>query len=72
MVLPLKQLLIYAARRIAANPQAREKAVNIAREVSDEAKKIARDPSPARAAGRTARRYGEQLRRRFLPDDQDK
>ena len=72
MVLPLRQLAIYAARKIAANPEARDKAIEVARQVSEETRKIARDPSPARAAGRAARRYGDQLRRRFLPDDQDK
>lgn len=61
---------MYAARKIAANPEARAKAVDIAQRAGQEAKRIANDPNPARAAGRTARRVGEQLRRQFLSDNE--
>lgn len=55
------------ARKIAANPEARTKAVDMARKARHEAEQIAADPSPARAAGRTIRRLGEQLRRKIEP-----
>jgi len=65
MMLPWRRLAIYVAQKVAANPQARAKAADLAQQVGQEAKRIADDPSPARAAGRTARRLGEQLRRRI-------
>jgi hypothetical protein len=65
MMMPWRRLAIYVAQKIAANPEARAKATDIAQQVGQEAKRIADDPSPARAAGRTARRIGEQLRRRI-------
>jgi hypothetical protein len=64
-MLPIRRLAIYAARRIAANPQARAKAFGVAQQIAAEGKRIASDPSPARAAGRTTRRLAEELRRRF-------
>jgi len=56
------------ARKIAANPEARTKAVDMAKKVRQEANQIVADPSPARAAGRTVRRLGEQLRQKIEPD----
>lgn len=65
MMMLWRRLAISMAQKIAANPEARTKATDIAQQVGREAKRIADDPSPARAAGRTARRIGKQLRRRI-------
>ena len=64
-MMPWRRLAIYVAQKIAANPEARAKAADFAQQVGQEAKRIADDPSPARAAGRTARKIGDQLRRRI-------
>lgn len=68
MMMPWRRLAFYVARKIAANPEARAKAADIAQQVRQEAKRIADDPSPARAGGRTARRVGERLRRRIYKE----
>lgn len=61
MSLLLKQLVRYAARQVAANPQAREKAFDAAQFVAAEAKQIANDEDRARAAGRSVRRVLNRL-----------
>ena len=53
MIISWRRLAIHMARKIAANPEARTQAVDMAKKVRQEAKQIAADPSPARAAGRT-------------------
>ena len=65
MMMPWRRLAIYVAQKVAANPEARIKAADFAQQVGQEAKRIADDASPARAAGQTARKIGEQLRRRI-------
>ena len=62
MSLFLRQIARYAAQRLAADPQARDKAVKTARVLVDEAKIIARDEDRARAAGRATRRAIDKLR----------
>lgn len=56
MSLFLRRVARYAAQKVAADPRVREKAVEAARFVADEAKLIARDQDRARAAGRSFRR----------------
>ena len=51
-----------AAQRIASDPQAREKAIGVARVVAEEAKLIVKDDDRARAAGRSFRRALNMLR----------
>jgi len=62
--MPWRRLALHMARKIAANPEARTKAIDMAKKAAQEAKQIAAAPSPARAAG-TVRRLGEQLRRKI-------
>lgn len=61
MAVWLNRIARYAARKIASDPQARDKAVRTARTVADEAKTIARDKDRARAAGRSVRRAMNKL-----------
>ena len=69
MMIPWRRLATYAARKLAANPDARAKAVDIAQQVGQEAKRIADDPNRARAAGRATRRLAKKLRQQFQSDD---
>ena len=52
----LRRLAGLAVRHIANDPRARQKAADAARVIADEARQIARDDDPARAAGRAVRR----------------
>ncbi len=56
MSLILRQLLRYAAQKLAADPRVREKAAQAARAAIDQAKQIAREENKAQAAGRAVRR----------------
>ena len=64
MAFLLRKILSYSARKLASDPEAREKAAKTARKVADEAKQIARDDDPARAAGRAVRRALNKFERR--------
>jgi hypothetical protein len=57
----LSRIVMFAAQRLAANPQVREKAADAARAAVEEAKLIARDEDRARAAGRAFRRALNKL-----------
>ncbi len=61
MVFILRHIARFAARKIAANPRAREAAAKAVRVVVDEAKAIAREDEKARAAGRAVRRALNKL-----------
>jgi|GEM_PF-6949740 len=69
MLLPWRTLAFYAARKLAQDPRAREKAAQVARQTSDEARRIANSPDPARAAGQAVRRAGQQIRRHLRATD---
>ena len=56
MSLLLRNMLRYAAQKIAADPVAREKAAQAARATAKEAGKIVRHDDPSRAAGRAFKR----------------
>lgn len=58
----LKRALGYAARKIAADPRAREKAGEMAKSLTDEVKTIAREEDRAYAAGRSVRRLMKKLK----------
>lgn len=58
----LRQILRYAARKVASDPAAREKAIGAARTVVAEAKQVAGDKDRARAAGRALRRALDNLK----------
>ncbi len=58
----LRYIARYAARRLAANPRAREIAARAARAALDEGKQIAQDENRPRAAGRAIRRALGRLR----------
>ncbi len=62
MAFLLRHIARYAARKLAANPQAREAAAKAARVVVDEARQIARRDDKARAAGQAVRRALDKLR----------
>ena len=51
----------YAAKKIAFDPRAREKAAEVARQVGSEAKQIASGEDRARAAGRAFRRAKNKI-----------
>lgn len=57
----LRRIGRYAARRLASDPRAREKAAKAARAVVGEARQIARGEDKARAAGRAVRRAMNKL-----------
>lgn len=57
----LRNIVRYAAQKIASNPRVRETAAKAARVVVDEAKHIAREEDKARAAGRALRRAMNKL-----------
>jgi len=60
MLMPMavwfNHIIRFAAQRIVAHPEVREKAAEAARTVVDEARLIAQDEDRARAAGRAFRR----------------
>jgi len=62
MSLFLRQIVRYAAQKLAANPRVREKAAQAARTAMDEAKQIAREDNKAHAAGRAVRRAIDKVR----------
>ncbi len=64
-MLPIvKHIVGFGLKKLASDPQARDKAVRIAKTVADEAKNIAAEPDRARAAGkafnRTVRKFKER------------
>ena len=61
MSLILKKLASYAVQKIASDPIARQQAINAARKVSDEAKTIAQSENRAYEAGRSVRRFLNQI-----------
>ncbi len=61
MVFLLRNIVRYAAQKLAADPQVRETAARAARVVVDEAKQIAGRDDKARAAGRAVRRALNKL-----------
>ncbi len=70
MLLPWRTLAFYAARKLAQDPRARAKAAQLAKQTSDEARRIASSSDPARAAGQAVRRAGQQIRRQLRPSDE--
>ena len=58
----LRQLVYYVAQKAAANPKAREKAIEAARAVVQKSKQIAEDNNRAHAAGRAVRQAFDKLR----------
>ncbi|MCH8188343.1 MAG: hypothetical protein IIB66_06520 [Proteobacteria bacterium] len=52
----VRQVVRYAVKKLASNPRVRETAVEAARAVGSEAKRIANEKDRARAAGRALRR----------------
>ncbi len=60
----LRNIVRYAAQKLASNPQVRESAAKAARVVVDEAEQIARREDKARAAGRAVRRAMNKLQGR--------
>ena len=62
MSLFLRQIARYIARKAATDPEAREKAVRVARGVVAEVKQIAREEDRAFAIGRSLRRKYDKLR----------
>ncbi|MDP6692278.1 MAG: hypothetical protein QF384_22510 [Alphaproteobacteria bacterium] len=61
MAFLLRHIARYAARKIASDPVAREQAARAARGVVKEARQIATDEDPAKAAGRAMRRAMNKL-----------
>jgi hypothetical protein len=61
MSLILRQIARYVAHKAASNPEAREQLVNVARDIVQEAKKIAKEENRAYAAGRAFRRAFDKL-----------
>jgi len=61
MAFLLRHIARYAARKIASDPVARDKASRAARGIAKEAKQIATDQDPAKAAGRATRRLLNKL-----------
>ena len=57
----LRNIVRYAAQKLASNPRVRETAAKAAHAVVDEAKQIAREEDKARAAGRALRRAMNKL-----------
>ncbi len=58
----LRQIARYVVRKAATDPEAREKAVRVARGVVTEVKQIAREEDRAFAVGRLLRRKFDKLR----------
>lgn len=61
MAVWFRHIARYAARRIAADPAARETAARVARGAADEVRQIAKSDDRARAAGRAVRRMLDKL-----------
>ncbi len=61
MPLPLHKIARYVAQKAASDPEAREKAVKVARGIVDQAKQIAKEEDRAYAAGRAVRRAFDKL-----------
>jgi len=61
MAFLLRHIVKFAARKIAADPVARDQATRAARGVAREVKQIAKDEDPAKAAGRAMRRALDKL-----------
>ena len=61
MAFLLGHIVRYAAKKIAADPVARDQASRAARGVAREVKQIAADEDPAKAAGRAMRRAMNKL-----------
>lgn len=61
MSLILRQIARYFAHKAVSKPEAREQVVNVARDVVQEAKKIATEENRAYAAGRAFRRAFDKL-----------
>lgn len=57
------RVLSYAARRVAMDPRAREMAVRAARSVADEARVVASDKEPLKAASKSVRRMAGKVMR---------
>jgi hypothetical protein len=58
----LRQIIRYAARKAASDPEARDKAIRVARHIAEEATEVARQENRAYAAGRAFRRVMEKSR----------
>ncbi len=58
----LRNIVRYAAQKLASNPRARETAAKAARVVVDEARQIASKEDKARATGRAVRRGMNKLK----------
>ena len=70
MAFLFRRLASMAARRVLFDPQMRRNVTNIARGAASEARNIARDEDPFRAAGRSARGVYERVRKaRDEPDE---
>ncbi|MDP7549023.1 MAG: hypothetical protein QGF20_17185 [Alphaproteobacteria bacterium] len=61
MAFLLRHIVRYAAQKIAADPVAREQAARAGRGLVKEAKQIATDEDPAKAAGRAVRKAMNKL-----------
>lgn len=59
-----RRVLVYAARRVATDPRARDFASRTARTVANEARVIARDKEPLSAARQSFRRLADTVRNR--------
>ncbi len=58
----LRQLVYYVAQKAAANPKAREKAIEAARAVVQKSKQIAEEDNRAHAAGSAVRKVLDNLK----------
>jgi hypothetical protein len=61
MSLLLRKIARRVAQTVASDPQAKQKALEAAHAVADEAKQIAKEPDRAYAAGRAVRRAFESF-----------
>jgi len=69
MIIPWRRLALYAVRKIAASPEMRAEAAEVLQQVGKEARRIIDSPNPARTAGQTVRRAGDQLGRRLRSEE---
>jgi hypothetical protein len=60
----LRVIARYAARKLASDPEAKDRLIGAARAVARETGQVARHDDPAYAAGRAVRRALENLRSR--------
>lgn len=56
MSILLRKIARHVAQQVASHPQAKQKAIEAAHTVADEAKQIAKEPDRAYAAGKAVRR----------------